>query len=130
MPAWRRAATLACDGLRVGTARCRQAALHTIAVVASCWRCSLASFALQAMCPEPSGCFGSLTATCFLPVVVSAEEAGAGKATPDVYLEACRRLAVNPSDGIAVEDSALGACAAAQFLGAHPGVVAREPRRE
>jgi HAD superfamily hydrolase (TIGR01509 family) len=48
----------------------------------------------------------------FLPVLVSAEEAGEGKPRPDVYLEACRRLAVDPSDAIAFEDSAVGASAA------------------
>jgi HAD superfamily hydrolase (TIGR01509 family) len=48
----------------------------------------------------------------FLPVVVSAEEVGAGKPSPDVYLEACHRVGVDPSDAIAFEDSAVGASAA------------------
>lgn len=48
----------------------------------------------------------------FMTVVVSAEEVGAPKPSPDVYLEACRRLAVDPSDAIAFEDSAVGALAA------------------
>jgi HAD superfamily hydrolase (TIGR01509 family) len=44
--------------------------------------------------------------------VVSAEQTAAHKPAPDVYLEACRRLRVAPSDSIAFEDSALGASAA------------------
>lgn len=44
--------------------------------------------------------------------VVSAEEVERDKPDPDVYLEACLRLAVAPCDAIAFEDSALGARAA------------------
>ena len=44
--------------------------------------------------------------------IVSAEETARDKPDPDVYLEACRRLAVAPSDVVAFEDSALGARAA------------------
>lgn len=44
--------------------------------------------------------------------VVSAEEVARDKPEPDVYLEACRRLAVAPCDAVAFEDSALGARAA------------------
>jgi len=44
-----------------------------------------------------------------VPVVVSAELTGAEKPAPDVYVEACRRLGVCPSDAIAFEDSPLGA---------------------
>jgi HAD superfamily hydrolase (TIGR01509 family) len=44
--------------------------------------------------------------------VVSAEETAADKPAPDVYLEACRRLGVAPSDAIAFEDSPVGADAA------------------
>jgi HAD superfamily hydrolase (TIGR01509 family) len=44
--------------------------------------------------------------------VVSAERVGSAKPAPDVYLEACRRLAVGPSDAIAFEDSPPGAAAA------------------
>ncbi len=36
---------------------------------------------------------------------LSTEELGAGKPAPDVYLEACRRLAVEPSRSVAVEDA-------------------------
>jgi HAD superfamily hydrolase (TIGR01509 family) len=44
--------------------------------------------------------------------VVSAEETKAPKPAPDVYLEACRQVAVSPSDAIAFEDSVIGARAA------------------
>jgi HAD superfamily hydrolase (TIGR01509 family) len=39
---------------------------------------------------------------------VSSEEVGAGKPAPDVYLEAARRLAVEPTECAAVEDSSNG----------------------
>jgi beta-phosphoglucomutase-like phosphatase (HAD superfamily) len=44
--------------------------------------------------------------------VVSAEEIDAHKPAPDVYVEACGRLGVAPSDAIAFEDSWIGARAA------------------
>ncbi len=44
--------------------------------------------------------------------IVSAEQTPAHKPAPDVYLEACLRLGVAPSDAIAFEDSPLGARAA------------------
>jgi HAD superfamily hydrolase (TIGR01509 family) len=46
-------------------------------------------------------------------VTVSSEEVAAGKPSPDVYLEACRRLEVTPSECVAVEDSSNGLRAAA-----------------
>jgi HAD superfamily hydrolase (TIGR01509 family) len=48
-----------------------------------------------------------------LGVTVSSEEVGAGKPAPDVYLEATRRLGVEPSRAAAVEDSTNGLLAAA-----------------
>ena len=45
-------------------------------------------------------------------VTVSSEEVGRGKPAPDVYLEACRRLGVEPPRCVAVEDSASGIRAA------------------
>ena len=39
---------------------------------------------------------------------VSSEEVARGKPAPDVYLEACRRLAVDPARAAAVEDSHAG----------------------
>ena len=41
-------------------------------------------------------------------VTVSSEEVAGGKPAPDVYLEAARRLEVEPRDCVAVEDSANG----------------------
>lgn len=49
---------------------------------------------------------------CFA-AVVSSEEVPKGKPSPDVYLEAARRLAIAPADCVAVEDSSNGLRAAA-----------------
>jgi HAD superfamily hydrolase (TIGR01509 family) len=49
--------------------------------------------------------------SCF-EVTVSSEEVARGKPAPDVYLEAARRLDVDPSRCAAVEDSASGIRAA------------------
>ena len=46
------------------------------------------------------------------PLVATAEEAGADKPAPDVYLHAARMLDVAPRDCIAVEDSAHGVASA------------------
>jgi HAD superfamily hydrolase (TIGR01509 family) len=45
----------------------------------------------------------------FFDRIVSAEETAQPKPAPDVYLEACRRLALEPLEAVAFEDSALGA---------------------
>lgn len=45
-------------------------------------------------------------------VVVAADDVGRPKPAPDVYLLACRRLDVRPSEAIAFEDSASGVYAA------------------
>jgi HAD superfamily hydrolase (TIGR01509 family) len=44
----------------------------------------------------------------FVNTIVSAETNGALKPLPDVYLAACRQLGVDPSNAIALEDSAVG----------------------
>lgn len=44
----------------------------------------------------------------FFKVVLSTEEVPRGKPAPDVYLEATRRLAVDPGRSVAVEDSTNG----------------------
>jgi HAD superfamily hydrolase (TIGR01509 family) len=62
---------------------------------------------------------------CFA-VTVSGEEVAAGKPAPDVYLAAARRLAVDPADAVAVEDSTNGMRAAA----AAGMVVIASPNRE
>lgn len=46
-------------------------------------------------------------------VSVSTEEVAAGKPSPAVYLEAVRRLGVDPRNGVAIEDSSNGLRAAA-----------------
>ncbi len=46
--------------------------------------------------------------TPYFKVTVSSEEVESGKPAPDVYLEAARRLGVQPSSGVAIEDSASG----------------------
>lgn len=45
--------------------------------------------------------------------VVTVADVEHGKPAPDIYLEACRRLAVAPSDAVALEDSPIGVAAAA-----------------
>jgi HAD superfamily hydrolase (TIGR01509 family) len=44
----------------------------------------------------------------YFEVTVSSEEVERGKPAPDVYLEAARRLGVEPSRNVAIEDSANG----------------------
>ena len=44
--------------------------------------------------------------------IVSAEEVAQPKPAPDIYLEACRRLGVEPSAAVALEDSTSGILAA------------------
>lgn len=41
-------------------------------------------------------------------VTVSGEDVAEGKPSPQIYLEACRRLGINPARCVAVEDSAYG----------------------
>jgi HAD superfamily hydrolase (TIGR01509 family) len=48
----------------------------------------------------------------FFKATVSSEEVDRGKPAPDVYLEACRRLGVEPTRAAAVEDSHAGIGAA------------------
>ncbi len=47
----------------------------------------------------------------YLPTIVSADGMQ-GKPSPDVYLDACGRLGVQPTDAVAFEDSPIGAAAA------------------
>lgn len=51
--------------------------------------------------------------TAFFTATVSSEEVPRGKPSPDVYLEAARRLAVDPAQAAGVEDSGNGLRAAA-----------------
>jgi beta-phosphoglucomutase-like phosphatase (HAD superfamily) len=50
--------------------------------------------------------------TPWFSATVSSEEVARGKPSPDVYLEAARRIGVDPARCVAVEDSANGARAA------------------
>ncbi|HET6819923.1 MAG TPA: HAD family phosphatase [Candidatus Limnocylindria bacterium] len=50
----------------------------------------------------------------YFDVVVTAEEVPNPKPAPDIYIAACRELAVTPSEAVALEDSALGISAARQ----------------
>jgi HAD superfamily hydrolase (TIGR01509 family) len=63
-----------------------------------------------------AGGFGEM-----MRVTVSSEEVAAGKPAPDVYLEATRRLGVDPHRAAAIEDSTNGLLAAAA---ARMGIVA------
>lgn len=49
----------------------------------------------------------------YFGAVVSSDDVAVGKPAPDVYLEACARLAALPDEAVAVEDSANGIRAAA-----------------
>ena len=51
---------------------------------------------------ELAGIAGDFQAT------VSSEQVGAGKPAPDVYLEAAKRLSVDPAACVAIEDSTNG----------------------
>ena len=58
--------------------------------------------------------------------VVGAEDVAAEKPSPDVYLEACRRLGAEPRQSVALEDSAAGV-AAARRAGMSVVAVSRAP---
>jgi HAD superfamily hydrolase (TIGR01509 family) len=47
-----------------------------------------------------------------IDALVTAADVGRPKPDPAIYLEACRRLAVDPADGLALEDSPTGVVAA------------------
>ena len=77
--------------------------------LSACMPLAVASNAPREIVVDILGRLGVLDA---FQTVVSAEETTAHKPAPDVYVEACRQLAVSPLDAIAFEDSALGARAA------------------
>jgi HAD superfamily hydrolase (TIGR01509 family) len=54
---------------------------------------------------------GAGFATAFA-AVVSAQDVPHGKPSPDVYVEACRRVGADPADSVALEDSPTGVAAA------------------
>ena len=61
----------------------------------------------------------------YFGAVVGGDEVGRGKPAPDVYLEAARRLGVDPSACLAIEDVDLGADAASA-AGMRTVIVARD----
>jgi HAD superfamily hydrolase (TIGR01509 family) len=80
-------------------------AAETVRELAETWPLGLASSSNRPLIDlvlERAG-----LAPCFR-VTVSSEEAGHGKPAPDVYLEAARRLDVDPSGAAAVEDATNG----------------------
>jgi HAD superfamily hydrolase (TIGR01509 family) len=85
-------------------------ATEAVARVGERWPLGLASSANRPIIDlvlAESGMAARFTAT------VSSEEVARGKPAPDVYLEAARRLAIDPARCVAVEDSSNGLRAAA-----------------
>ncbi|MBV9366042.1 MAG: HAD family phosphatase [Solirubrobacterales bacterium] len=85
-------------------------AVEAVKRVAARWPIGLASSANREVIDAvlaASGLAGVFGAT------VSGEEVGHGKPAPDIYLEAARRLGVDPAHSAAVEDSTNGLRAAA-----------------
>ncbi len=80
-------------------------AVETVRELAERWPLALASSSNRPVIDlvlEETG-----LAPCFL-VTISSEEVGRGKPAPDVYLEAARRLGVEPTSCAAIEDSTNG----------------------
>ncbi len=85
-------------------------AVETVQALAGHWPEALASSANREIIDlvlELSGLAETFAAT------VSSEEVARGKPAPDVYLEAARRLGVEPARSVAVEDSGNGLRSAA-----------------
>jgi HAD superfamily hydrolase (TIGR01509 family) len=80
-------------------------AVAAVRALAAVWPLGLASSSNRHVIDlvlEEAGIADAFRAT------VSSEEVGAGKPAPDVYLEAARRLDVDPSTCVAIEDSTNG----------------------
>jgi HAD superfamily hydrolase (TIGR01509 family) len=85
-------------------------AREAVVVLARIWPLGLASSANRPIIDlvlERAGLAGQFAAT------VSSEEVAHGKPAPDVYLEAARRVDVEPTESVAVEDSTNGIRSAA-----------------
>jgi HAD superfamily hydrolase (TIGR01509 family) len=85
-------------------------AVEAVRRLAAHWREALASSANREIIDlvlELSGLADTFTST------VSSEEVARGKPAPDVYLEAVRRLGVEPARSVAIEDSGNGLRSAA-----------------
>ena len=80
-------------------------AIDTVKTLAQQWPIGLASASARELIDlvvELAGLGETFTVT------LSTSEAGRGKPAPDVYLEAARRLEIDPRHGIAIEDSSNG----------------------
>ncbi len=80
-------------------------AVETVKALAKRWPVGLASASARELIDLVAE-LGGLGDT--FSVTLSTSEAGRGKPSPDVYLEAARRLGIDPAHGIAVEDSSNG----------------------
>jgi HAD superfamily hydrolase (TIGR01509 family) len=80
-------------------------AVEAVRALAERWPLGLASSSNRPLIDLVLGLTG--LAPCFR-VTVSSEEVGRGKPAPDVYLEAARRLELEPASSAAVEDSTNG----------------------
>ena len=84
-------------------------AVEAVERIAACWPLGVASSSNRVLIDlvlELSGLAPRFRAT------VSSEEVPRGKPAPDVYLEAARRVGVQPTHAAAVEDSSAGICSA------------------
>ncbi|MGC4153658.1 MAG: HAD family phosphatase [Propionicimonas sp.] len=84
---------------------------EAIARIGSRWRLGLASSSPRLLIDQAAAAMGVLDR---FATTMSTEELhdGAGKPAPDVYLEVCRRLGVEPQRAVAVEDAPNGIRAA------------------
>ena len=85
-------------------------AVEAVEVLGARWRTALASSSNREIIDSFLRISGLGDA---FEVTVSSEEVERGKPSPDVYVEAARRLSVGPADCVAIEDSANGIRAAA-----------------
>jgi HAD superfamily hydrolase (TIGR01509 family) len=80
-------------------------AVEAVKRLAACWPLGLASSANRGLIDRALELSGLAP---YFRVTVSSEEVERGKPAPDVYLEAARRLGVEPTRCAAIEDSASG----------------------
>lgn len=73
--------------------------------LAARWRLGVASSSPRVLIDTALAAMG---VTDLFHATVSSEDLGQGKPAPDVYLEACRLLGVQPADAVAIEDSPNG----------------------
>ena len=80
-------------------------AVAAVEKLAANWRLAVASSSNRRLIDRVLEVSGLAS---FFKVTVSSEEVARGKPAPDVYLEAARRLGVEPTRCVAIEDSASG----------------------